>query len=194
MDPVTGALVGAGVGFLKNTLFDGPAAKRRNLAQAEMTKYSPWTGMKGQLEAAPSAFGAMAQGAMTGAMMGANPAALTGGAGAGAGAGAATGAASGAAGAAGAAAPAMVGAAGIPMAAEAGAAAATPDLLSQANMLPAGMDKVPYSKWQGGNLMAASAPAIPAPTMIAGSAGIPMQAPMPMMASNQQFNPWQGMM
>lgn len=66
---VIGSVAGAGLGALKN------AEERKqiaalNAAEAEKTRYSPWTGMKGQIQASPSAFGDVLQGGMTGAMMG----------------------------------------------------------------------------------------------------------------------------
>ncbi len=42
--------------------------RRQNRAQAEITRYSPWTGMKGQMQAEPSAVGGALQGGMMGAM------------------------------------------------------------------------------------------------------------------------------
>lgn len=84
--------IGAGLGALKHYAVDKPQHKRQQLAQAEMTKYSPWTGMKGKILTPPSAFGSMLQGAATGAMFGS----MAGGGGAGA---AKAGAAGGAAGA-----------------------------------------------------------------------------------------------
>lgn len=62
--------IGAGAGLLKNELVDKPQHKRMQRAQAEMTRYSPWTGMQGKILTPPSAFGSMLQGATTGAMFG----------------------------------------------------------------------------------------------------------------------------
>lgn len=87
MDPITmGLLIGGGAGLLKNELVDKPQHKRMQLAEAEKTRYSPWTGMQGQTLTPPSAFGSALQGATTGAMIGQGVGGM-GGAGAGAGAG-----------------------------------------------------------------------------------------------------------
>lgn len=61
--------VGAGAGLLKHELVDKPQHKRMQNAQAEITKYSPWTGMQGKILTPPSAFGSIMQGLSTGAMM-----------------------------------------------------------------------------------------------------------------------------
>jgi len=44
--------------------------RRQNRAQAEITRYSPWTGMQGKMQAEPSVMGGTLQGAMMGAMAG----------------------------------------------------------------------------------------------------------------------------
>lgn len=62
--------LGAGAGLLKNELVDKPQNEALQAAEAEKTKWSPWTGMKGQTLKPPSAFGSMLQGAATGAMIG----------------------------------------------------------------------------------------------------------------------------
>jgi len=62
--------IGAGIGLLKNELVDKPQHSRMQKAQAEITKYSPWTGMKGKTLTPPSAFGSMLQGGMAGLQLG----------------------------------------------------------------------------------------------------------------------------
>lgn len=62
--------LGAGAGLLKNELVDKPQNEAMQAAEAEKTKWSPWTGMKGQTLKPPSAFGSMLQGGATGAMIG----------------------------------------------------------------------------------------------------------------------------
>lgn len=41
-----GMLIGAGIGAGKSILFDQPAALRKNILNAQLTKYSPWTHFK----------------------------------------------------------------------------------------------------------------------------------------------------
>lgn len=41
------ALMG-GIGLAKGELFDRPAEQQRALLEAEKTRYSPWTGMRGE--------------------------------------------------------------------------------------------------------------------------------------------------
>lgn len=62
--------IGAAAGLAKHQLVDKPQYQRQQRAQAELTKYSPWTGMQGKMLTPPSAFGSMLQGATTGAMFG----------------------------------------------------------------------------------------------------------------------------
>ena len=48
MDPVTLALIMGGSGLAKSELIDTPAARQKALLEAEKTRYSPWTGMRGE--------------------------------------------------------------------------------------------------------------------------------------------------
>jgi len=60
----------AAAGVAKNEFIDKPAAKRQGAAQANMTKWSPWTGMKGKTIEPPSSANAAMKWGTTGAMMG----------------------------------------------------------------------------------------------------------------------------
>jgi hypothetical protein len=71
MSWVTVGVAGAGLlGGGVKAIADNKQYKRDQLAQSELTRYSPWTGMKGQSLSRPSAFGTVLQGGMTGAMLG----------------------------------------------------------------------------------------------------------------------------
>lgn len=59
----------AAVGLAKSELIDKPKHEKMQAAEAEKTKWSPWTGMQGKTLEAPSSFGSMMQGAATGAML-----------------------------------------------------------------------------------------------------------------------------
>jgi hypothetical protein len=62
-------LAGAGLGFLKNKLIDKPAEQRSRKMNAEIMRYSPWTGMQGPgVKEAGSVFGSMLQGGALGSM------------------------------------------------------------------------------------------------------------------------------
>jgi len=61
------AMMGAGIA--KNELIDKPRAKRQARAEAEKTRWSPWTGMQGKNVQEPSAVDAGLKWGMTGAMM-----------------------------------------------------------------------------------------------------------------------------
>jgi hypothetical protein len=67
-----GALLGAGVGYAKNEFIDGPRNDQWNKGQAEVTRWSPWTGITGQIHQGQSSADAALQGGMSGAMMGQN--------------------------------------------------------------------------------------------------------------------------
>lgn len=72
MSWVTVGVAGAGMalGALENNE-EQKQHSRMQRAQAEMTRYSPWTGMQGQILTPPkSIFGSMLQGGATGAMIG----------------------------------------------------------------------------------------------------------------------------
>ena len=61
--------IGAGLGLMKG-MSDQKQYEERQSAQAEMTKYSPWTGMHGQVLKQPNVFGSILQGGAMGAMAG----------------------------------------------------------------------------------------------------------------------------
>lgn len=65
-----GALIGGGVGLLKNRLVDKPAADKERQYQAETARWSPWTGLQSKYVQDPSIFGGMLQGGMAGAAFG----------------------------------------------------------------------------------------------------------------------------
>ena len=64
------AMMGAGalMGALQ-TKQQHEEAKRQAKLQAEVARYSPWTGMKPQMVSGPNAMGNLMQGALTGAAM-----------------------------------------------------------------------------------------------------------------------------
>ena len=70
-----GALVGGGVGLLKQSS-DQKAADRERMLNAQMMLHSPWTGMKPQqlVTQDPSLLGNITQGALSGASFGLNKA------------------------------------------------------------------------------------------------------------------------
>lgn len=71
MDPITiGLLAGAGMGLVKGGVLDAQKEKRQRKRDAELARFSPWTGMgpMGIQEADP--LGSTMQGAMGGAMLG----------------------------------------------------------------------------------------------------------------------------
>lgn len=71
MDPLTMALIGAGVGGLKSELFDRPAAEQKQRSQFITMRYSPWTGRNaGPIVDNPNQGNAMLSGAMTGLQFG----------------------------------------------------------------------------------------------------------------------------
>ena len=73
---------GAALGFLKNKLVDKPAEGRSRKMNAEIMRYSPWTGMQAPgVKEAGSAFGSMLQGAALGASAAPGLAGLMGGGG-----------------------------------------------------------------------------------------------------------------
>lgn len=69
MDPFTLMLIGGGTGILKNLDAKGQAADQREI-ESTKTRFSPWTGMKGQNVQEPSMLNDVMQGLMTGAVMG----------------------------------------------------------------------------------------------------------------------------
>lgn len=60
---------GAGLGLLKNRE-QQKQINAQNEAEVAKTRFSPWTGMQGQIQAKPSMFGDVASGALSGAMFG----------------------------------------------------------------------------------------------------------------------------
>ena len=62
-------LVGAGLGLVKGHM-DRQQEKKDRKTQAEIQRWSPWTGMQGQNVKSTSMLGSAAQGAMGGAMVG----------------------------------------------------------------------------------------------------------------------------
>jgi hypothetical protein len=70
MDPLTLALIGGGLGFLKSGQ-DDAMAKKQNLLNAQIMRYSPWTGMHpNQTQGHGDQLGNIMQGALTGGMFG----------------------------------------------------------------------------------------------------------------------------
>jgi len=71
MDPVTiGLLAGAGAGLLKGGVLDAEKERRQRKQEAEIARYSPWTGMGAQRVQEADPFGAALQGGTTGALVG----------------------------------------------------------------------------------------------------------------------------
>lgn len=73
MDPITiGLLGGAGLGALKGATIDRDRENRQRKLQAEIARYSPWSGMQANPGAIPQAdiLGSAMQGGMGGAMLG----------------------------------------------------------------------------------------------------------------------------
>jgi hypothetical protein len=62
-----GLLIGMGAGALKSAVSDAPRYEAKKRLAAETTRYSPWTGMVGQMPDAPDTFGSLMQGGLTGA-------------------------------------------------------------------------------------------------------------------------------
>lgn len=63
--PIDAMAIGAGVGVLKSALVDAPEEAKQRQLQAQIEKYSPWTGQKGNPQAIKIAdpFGSALQGA-----------------------------------------------------------------------------------------------------------------------------------
>lgn len=66
--PLLGLLGGALLGGAKGAFIDAPRARKQAKAQAELTRWSPWTGMRGQTVQSPDVFGSAVQGAALGSM------------------------------------------------------------------------------------------------------------------------------
>lgn len=70
MDPITiGLLAGGGLGLGKG-LLDQQREKKDRAAQAEIARWSPWTGMQAQPVQRADMLGSVMQGGTSGAMMG----------------------------------------------------------------------------------------------------------------------------
>lgn len=70
MDPITlGLLIGGGTGLLKG-MSDAEQAKHQRKVEAEIARYSPWTGMTPQRVAQPNVIDPAMQGALAGMAMG----------------------------------------------------------------------------------------------------------------------------
>lgn len=69
MGPLALAAIGAGVGLLKSNA-DRQRADRQRAVEAEVARYSPWTGFAPQRVQEADPLGSIMQGGMTGAMLG----------------------------------------------------------------------------------------------------------------------------
>lgn len=69
MDPITIALIGAGLGLGKGVLDTKKEAKDRQM-EAQIAQWSPWTGLAAQRPGRADVIGSTMQGGLTGAMMG----------------------------------------------------------------------------------------------------------------------------
>lgn len=72
MDPITMAAIMGGLGLAKSELVDRPAANRQRKTEAEIARWSPWTGMAAQRTKDADSFGATVQGGLAGAALGQN--------------------------------------------------------------------------------------------------------------------------
>lgn len=70
MEPLTLALLGAGLGVAKSELFDRPREARQRKAAAATAQWSPWTGMRPGAVQEADPFNAALQGALAGAVFG----------------------------------------------------------------------------------------------------------------------------
>lgn len=71
MDPVTiGLLAGGGLGLLKGGVLDAQNEKRDRAMQAQIQRYSPWTGMQAQPVKRADPLGSAMQGVTAGGLMG----------------------------------------------------------------------------------------------------------------------------
>jgi len=69
MDPITIALIGAGLGLGKGMMDQEAADKQRKMA-AVTARWSPWTGMSPQMPKDANVLGSTLEGALAGAMLG----------------------------------------------------------------------------------------------------------------------------
>lgn len=73
MDPVTiGLLAGAGIGAVKGGVLDRQKEERQRQRDAELARWSPWSGIGPQGIQEADMLGSTMQGAMGGAMLGSN--------------------------------------------------------------------------------------------------------------------------
>lgn len=70
--PALLALIMAGAQYGKSELVDKPRADKERQTQAEMTRWSPWTGIRGKDVAEPDSLGAAMQGGFAGYSLGQN--------------------------------------------------------------------------------------------------------------------------
>jgi hypothetical protein len=70
MGPLALMGIGAGVGLLKSGLVDGPRVSREREYQANVARYSPWTGMRPSYVAGADTLGNAMQGGISGYMFG----------------------------------------------------------------------------------------------------------------------------
>lgn len=71
-DPLTLALIGAGLGVLKSENIDKPRAAAQSRLAAQTTRFSPFTGLRGQLPQPADPFGTALQFGATGLQLGQN--------------------------------------------------------------------------------------------------------------------------
>jgi len=72
MDPLTMALVGAGVGLAKSELVDRPREAEQRRRAAITARWSPWTGMAPNAIQSADPFGSAIETGLTGAVVGQN--------------------------------------------------------------------------------------------------------------------------
>lgn len=71
MDPLTWAALLGGANVLKTAVFDAPEAEKQRKLNAEIIRYSPWTGMQaGPNPQSPNYLGAALSGGLAGAQFG----------------------------------------------------------------------------------------------------------------------------
>lgn len=70
LDPLSMAAIGAGLGLAKSELVDRPRSERERRREAEIARWSPWTGMAANRPADADAVGNMMTGGMTGGLLG----------------------------------------------------------------------------------------------------------------------------
>lgn len=70
MDPLTMGLLMGGAGLAKGELIDKPREQRQRKMEAEIQRWSPWTGMGAKPVQQADPFASAMQGGMSGAMLG----------------------------------------------------------------------------------------------------------------------------